>query len=733
MVMRKFFRVLAIIFLSTVSVIFITFAIVFLTPSKIELDPKKLIITSDFINFYDDDNSLVSACNGKTFTNGSVEFSNQIKNAFIAVEDKNFYKHNGLDYKRMVKALFVNLKSFSFKQGASTISQQLIKNTHLTNEKTIDRKITEMKLVKKLEKRYDKDSIITMYLNTIYFGENCFGLNSAAKHYFGVYANELSLAETATLAGIISAPSRLNPNADYDACLKKRNYVIEKMYEQNYITEEEKGVALKEKLVVTEADSDPSVPYLNACLNELDRLNLSPYTLKNCKLLTYYNGEVQKEISTYNADSDYQAVVLDNKSAGVCAYYSSCGEICREIASCGKPLYVYAPALEENFLTEYTKITDEPVDYGGYQPKNYGDKYYGNVTVKESLIKSLNVPAVKVLDGIGINKAKSYAKKLNIEIENDGLSVALGNIGKGIKLKDLAGAYTTFANLGIYKKPHFIKQILDTKGNVIYKNDMKEVNVFSEATASCITDALTECAKSGTAKKLSHLKFSVAAKTGTNGTEKGNYDCYSVGYTTDKTVAVWLGNKDNSPLKLTETGSNTPTYLLGQYLEFLYKGGYPKDFSFEGLEEVFVDKISYDEDGEILLADKNCPEKYKLKLKLKKDNLPTCVSERFSKFNNTDITTTVIDDTVKFEFSLPEYLSVDIYKISDGKKELIYSGFSGFEDKLKDEGIYEYYAIFHINGVKRTDSEPVNLKRVKYAKENAGGNPADIPNDWWLD
>lgn len=731
--MRKFLRVFLVVGLSVFMVTSVVIAVVFLTPSKIELDPKKLIISSDFINFYDDRNSLMSVSDGKTYKDSDAEYKDIIKKAFIAVEDKNFYNHKGLDYKRMVKALFVNLKSFSFKQGASTISQQLIKNTHLSSEKTISRKITEIKLVKKLEKNYTKDQIITMYLNTIYFGENCFGLYNASHHYFNLSPNDLSIAEIATLAGIISAPSRLNPNADYEACLKKRNNVIIKMREQNYINEEEKNIALNEELQVAIPSSDHATPYLKASIDEIETLGLSPYSLKNSKVLTYYNEDIQKEISSYKGDSDYQAIILDNQTAGITAYYSTVGEISREIASCGKPLYVYAPAIEENYITEYTKILDEPVDFGGYKPKNYGDKYYGNVTVKEALSKSLNVPAVKILDSIGIKRAKNYAKKLNIDIENEGLSAALGNIGKGVKLKDLAAGYTTLANSGLYKKPHFIKQITDFKGNVIYKSENLTEKVFSPSTASSVTDALVDCAKSGTAKKLSYLKFSVAAKTGTYGTENGNYDCYSVGYTTDNTVAVWLGNKDNTPLPQKETGSNTPTYLLGKYFEILYKDKYPKDFSFNDLAEVYVDKISYENDGEIILADDNAPEKYKLKLRFKRDFLPENKSKRFSDFTGYEIQTTLNGNTVKFDFSLPDYLSVDIYKISDGQKELIYSGFSAFEDELTKEGLFEYYAVFHIDGIKRIDCEPIKLKSVKLTKENVGGKPADIPDEWWLD
>ena len=730
--MKKFFKVSLIIFLSFVAVIFTTFAIIFLTPSKIELDAKKLINTSDFVNFYDEHNNLISVSSGTVFKEDLTPLSPLIKNAFVAVEDKNFYLHKGLDYKRILKAIYVNLKSFSFKQGASTISQQLIKNTHLTNEKTLKRKIQEIKLVKKLEQNYTKDEIITMYLDTIYFGENTFGIYNASKHYFDLSPNQLSVAQIATLAGLISAPSKLNPNANLDACLKKRNNVINKMYEQNYISFEEKNNALNEPLEVANAETDHLSPYLNACINEIENIKgLSPYSLKNCKVYTYFDKKLQSELATYEATADYQAIVLNNDSCGVLAYYSTTGEIEREIASCVKPILIYAPCIEENYLTEYTKIKDEPTDFFGYKPKNYGDKYYGEVTIKTAISKSLNVPAVKVLDGFGLDKIKPYANKLNIPITNNGLSVALGNLGNGVKLKELASAYTTFANFGEYKNAHFIREIVDNKGITIYKNNEDFKKVYSPATCSVITDCLVDCCKNGTGKKASYLPFEVAVKTGTNGTEKGNLDCYSIGYTTKNTIGVWLGNKDNTLLDNSETGSNTPTYLLSRFFEFLYKDKYPPNFTYQDLTDVVIDKLSYELDGEILIADNNAPKEYTLNLKLKKDSLPSLQSTRFTNYD-LDIKVNLNDNKVEFEFVVPNYINLEIYKIFNGLKSQIECDNLSAQDLLNDNGLYDYYAVITILGKEKIICEPQKITTINYEKENATGNPDGIPNEWWI-
>ncbi len=734
--MKKFLRFF-LVALSTFILIFsIAVLIIFLTPPKIEFNSKLLITSGNFISFYDKRNSLVLSVSENNRQSGKSEFQATLKNAFISVEDKNFYMHKGLDYKRMIKAALVNVKNMSFKQGGSTISQQLIKNTHLSNEKTLSRKITEIKLTRILEKKFSKDEIITAYLNTIYFGENTFGIIDAAKHYFGKEVEELSLSETAVLAGIISAPSLYNPNADLAAATKRRNLVINKMYEQGYITSKERIDALNEKIETIKPENDYIASYINSCFNEIyEKTNLSPYSLNQCKVWTYYNDALQKTISSYESTSGYQAIILDNSTCGVCAYYTNVGEIEREIASCGKPLYVYAPAIEENIITEYTKINDSPIDFNGYSPKNYGNKYNGYVSAKEALSKSLNVPAVKILDALGIKKAKDYAKKLNIDITNDGLSIALGNTAKGITLKNLASAYTTFANFGYYKTPRFIRQISDRTGKIIYKEEENGKQVYSPSTASVITDMLLETVKSGTAKKLSYLPFEVACKTGTNGDEKGNFDCYSVGYSVNNTVACWIGNKDYSRLSLSETGAGTPTFLLGNFFEEINKGNPQANFVYKDLHEVTIDKLSYENSGELLIADENTPDRYALKIYLKNDYPKLSRSTRFTTSEVCDVQADFGANEVNFTLNLPNYVSYKLYRVKDKNSILIYEGQDGFVDKLTTKGIYDYYAIFVIEGKNLVETKPIKVVSVNFRATSAPNNDDDVtpPDTWWLD
>lgn len=725
--MKKFLRVFFTISLSILLLLSVAFLVVFITPPKIEFSSKNLINPSDFTSFYDDNNSLMITLNEANKKVEKEEYNDLIKHAFISIEDKNFYKHNGLDYKRMLKAALVNLKNFSFKQGASTISQQLIKNTHLSNEKTLSRKINEIKLTRILEKNYSKDEIITMYLNTIYFGENTFGLSSAAYNYFGKSPNDLSLQEVATLAGIIASPREFSPRKHPNVSEKRRNLVIQKMYEQGYVSKKELDLAINTHIqTVNDLPSEMS-PYLNACLDEIaEKTDLSPYNLKHCNVLTYYNSSLQKEISSHETEYDYQAIMIDNETCGITAYYSTVGEIKREIASCGKPLYVYAPAIEENYIGEYTKIKDEPVNYNGYSPKNYDNKYHGIVSVKEAVSKSLNIPAVKILDIIGTKKAKQYAKMLGIDISNDGLSIALGNLGNGVKLKDLTCAYTTFANFGIHKSPRFIKKITTRDGKTVYSEDKSANKVFSQSTSSIITNLLTYTSKKGTAKKLSYLPFQVACKTGTSGTENGNYDCYSVGYTSKVTAGVWIGNENYSPMPLGVTGSGTPTYLLGKHLEFVNNHIAQPDFKLLGIKQVAIDKISYETDGAVLIADENAPSRYTLTINVKDETELNEKSDRFSTSSNCSISAEFSDCKVVFTVNLPNYVDYELYRSGKIKDERIYCGRENYADELTESGTYDYYAVYVIHGIKIVRTEREKIIGIKFDLKKS-----EIPKEWW--
>ncbi len=236
------------------------------------LDAAKLIDTEYTAEFYDKNGREISAFSGENLVSEKEDIPSYVKNAFVAVEDKRFYSHKGVDLKALARAAFNNIKSFSFKEGASTISQQLIKNTHLTNEKTIRRKLIEFKLTRQLEKMFTKEEILEMYLNTIYFGKNSYGITAAAKNYFNKNVGELTLGEAAALAGVVKAPSAYSPANDIGKCKERRNLVLKLMKEQNMISESERAKAAAEEIVLAQGEKSAGFFYLQRAKAKLKNI-----------------------------------------------------------------------------------------------------------------------------------------------------------------------------------------------------------------------------------------------------------------------------------------------------------------------------------------------------------------------------------------------------------------------------------------------------------------------------
>lgn len=234
--------------------------------ANVRLDANKLVTPSAYVRLYDASGEEIPAAVAATCAADSLP--DCVGNAFVAVEDKRFYEHHGIDTKRIFGALWHNLTSFSFKEGASTISQQLIKNTHLSSEKTINRKLKEMKLARALEKKYSKEEILSMYLNSIYFGHSAFGIENAAQYYFGIHASQLDAAQSAMLAGIVRSPNRYSPFRDVQRCLSRRDLVLSLMNKQGYLSEEEYAAALQEPLPQEPASQPTQNAYIRLVWNE---------------------------------------------------------------------------------------------------------------------------------------------------------------------------------------------------------------------------------------------------------------------------------------------------------------------------------------------------------------------------------------------------------------------------------------------------------------------------------
>ncbi|MBQ3493901.1 MAG: transglycosylase domain-containing protein, partial [Clostridia bacterium] len=427
--------------------------------NKTEFDINKIKHSQINLNLYDNQNRPIEETNKAVCFVNLNTLPKHTKQCFISIEDKNFYEHNGLNYKRMAGAMLKNIKAMKIKEGASTISQQLIKNTHLSSEKTFTRKFNEILLTKQLEKILSKDEILEYYLNVIYFGDNCYGIENASQHYFSKPAKQLNLLESATLAGMIKAPNIYSPIKNSQKSLERRNVVLYELYQDNKINFQD-YIKLKSSPLETNV-SNPKDEFHNsysqACYEEASRILKMPekqIAIGEYKIYTYFNKEKQETlkqaIKQYDFDYDCSAISM-TKTGEIEAYVGKSNlkiiDIKRQPGSAIKPILVYAPAINENIISPLTQINDEKIDIDGYSPSNVSNKYNGYISVRDCVAKSLNVPAVKTLSYVGVEKAKNYAKMCNIEFDgnDNNLSLALGGMTYGTSLKQLTNSYTALA------------------------------------------------------------------------------------------------------------------------------------------------------------------------------------------------------------------------------------------------------------------------------------------------
>lgn len=739
--MKKLSKIFFLIFAVVTALIigFVFYALII--TSDVNLDKTKLVDFNKTITFLDyEGNVLNEESNNVSLTNIDA-IPKHVTNAFIAIEDKRFYSHKGVDYRGLARAFYNNLKSFSFKEGASTISQQLIKNTHLSNEKTLKRKFLEIKLSKQLEKKYTKKEILEKYLNTIYFGNNCYGIASASKHYFNKKPEELTINESAALAGIIKAPTNYSPLTNTEKCNKRKNVVLTEMLKQNYITQNEYDENIKTDIKTNDKNEYGKYDYCYLAKKELDNiLDDKRIGGNNIKVFTYCNNSIQNTIENCISDNenfnfDKSSLIID-KNGHYVSYKSTCGEIYRQLGSTLKPLAVYAPAIENDVIYSCSAILDEKTNFNGYSPSNYNDKYYGYVSAKDALSKSLNVPAVKILNSLGAEKALNYLNKTDIPVtKNDGnLSLALGATENGAKLSQLVSAYTVFLNEGLYIKPTCIDKITDENGNVIYKNKKISKKIFNDDTIYILNDMLKNAVKNGTAKKLSYNDFDIYAKTGTVGNKNGNSDAYTVSYTSDYILGFWCGNKDNSLMDNTVTGGSLPASFSDVVWKKIYTETKPNDINkCKNVIECNIDKTVYDEEHTVKKASVYTPKKFTKNELFKKNNQPALVSERFSKPKVDNAELLVNSNGISIQLCVKEYYDYKIYRQFDNKKQLVYDSSNGkktnkfIDNNLIANKTYIYSVIpYFINDDTIIEGDETFLPKIKTPTHYAG-------EDWWND
>ena len=538
------------------------------------LSPKLDLKTSGSLYLYDNQNELLYQGSRSNEWANLEDINENLVNAVIAVEDKNFYDHHGFDYLRIAKAMLTNIKKKSIVQGASTISQQYIKNLYLDFDKTWGRKIEEAFLTLELEVHYDKDDILEGYLNTINYGQGNMGIVNAASFYFNKKPKDLTLEEAIILAGIPKNPAGYNPVSNYDASVKRAWVVAKSMLNNKYIDEDTYNNLFKEKLEIfgqTKSNNLQMIMYYQeAVLNELSNIKEVPASLVNAGGLKIYTTldleeqtNMEENILNNKVDDDLQvaSVIVDPKSGAVKALtggmnyaksqYNRALKSKRQVGSTMKPFLYYA-ALENN-MTMSSSFRSEETTFNlasgkTYAPQNAGNIYASKeITMAAALALSDNIYAVKTNLFLGVDKMIDVAKRTGIKANLDEVaSLPLGT--SEINILDYATGYTTFASGGYQKELYFIEKIEDIDGNVLYEHE--DLNrlvinpnytyILNEMMTSTTNDAYVDYTTPTALNIASTLTHKYALKTGST-----NTDYWIVGYNPDRLMMMWMGYDNN--------------------------------------------------------------------------------------------------------------------------------------------------------------------------------------------
>ena len=574
--------------------------------------------------------------------------------AFISAEDARFFEHEGVDVIRIAGAIVADIKAGSYVQGASTISQQLIKLSHLTSEKTISRKAEEAALAYEMERQYSKEDILEMYLNYVYFGGGYYGIEAAAEGYFGVHASDLTLDQSAMLAGILKSPSGYAPHINYAASINRRNNILRLMRDYGYITDDEKKQASARRPTIlhdkneeysgyyTDAVTKSAAALMGITVDELIRGGYSIYSAMDSDI-QHYCEEMFKNGELFPAEDSEAAIVVLEPSTGMVVAmvggrsytggisFNRATDIRRQPGSVIKPVIASAPAFEYLNYTAADMILDEETTFADYTPSNYGNKYYGWVTVREAVTKSLNVPAVKTLSAVGVYRAKDFAKRCGIEFDDkdDSLALALGGFTYGVSPLQIAGAYSCFASGGIYNTPTLIKKITDRNGLTVYEYRQDSRRVMSEANAYILTSMLKSVVTEGTGHRLNTLDIPIAGKTGTVGLANGNRDAWMAGYTPEYTAVVWQGY-DSDRLGLlpsSATGGTYPALMLYELFNHIYPDGRSGDFEKpESVKQYSIDAKTLKKQHKVVLANAMTPQSSRVTEYFTEETAPEDVS-----------------------------------------------------------------------------------------------------------
>jgi penicillin-binding protein 2A len=540
----------------------------------------------------------------------SDEIPKLVKEAFVATEDKRFYDHQGVDIWSIGRAAVKDVMARSMVEGGSTLTQQLAKNMFLSRDKTFFRKATEVSIAMALERKFSKDEILTMYLNRIFFGHQRYGIKAASEFYFGKSnLNELELWQIATLAAMPKGPSAYNPLSNPNDSKARRGVVLQLMYEQGYITEAEmnKAKAVDYKYTPPEKDRKYQA-FIDYVLREAERvtgMTEDDLNIGGFKIFTTMDAQAQtamenafSEDSLFEASKDDQQVqgsmvIMNHENGSLVALlggrdyqtkgYSRVTQSRRQPGSAFKPIVSYAPALESGQYSANSALSNAKQCFGNYCPGNLHG-YSSTISMTDAITKSENIPAVWLLDKIGVNTGVNFAKSVGIQLtdQDKNLAIALGGLSKGTNTLEMAQAYSAFANLGEYQQAYSIKSIEDSSNKTIYKRDKSETKrVMSEQNAYQLTQMLQNVVNDGTGRSA-RLDRPVAGKTGTVQSgiagNSSNRDVWFVGYTPEWTAAVWMGYDNPDAKHMLKNSSKLSAAFFAKVMGDALKGVPVKDF-----------------------------------------------------------------------------------------------------------------------------------------------------------
>jgi len=505
--------------------------------------------------------------------------------AFIAIEDRRFYSHYGVDPIGIARAAVANILHRGVSQGGSTLTQQLAKNLFLTQERTLQRKLQEVELALWLERKHSKSEILELYLNRVYFGSGAYGVEAAAQRYFGKSAKNVTIAEAAMLAGLVKSPSRLAPNRNPEGAEKRAQTVLTAMADAKIITEAQAKASIGHPSYNVKAAGAGTVNYVADWIGEvLDDLigqidqNIVVETSIDPKLQSVAEASIIDELAAKSVKFNVSqgALVAMTPDGAVRAMiggrnyaesqYNRAVTAKRQPGSAFKP-FVYLTAIEAG-LTPETIRQDAPLDVKGWKPENYTHEYFGAVTLTQALALSLNTVAVRVGLEVGAKNVVRTAHRLGISSKLEtNASIALGT--SEVSLTELVGAYAPFANGGRGVAPHVVTKIRTPEGKVLYARLPDQLGqVIEPRSVAMMNTMMQETLLSGTARKAEIPGWMAAGKTGTS---QDFRDAWFIGYTANLVTGVWLGNDDNAPTRKA-TGGGLPVEVWTRFMRVAHQG-----------------------------------------------------------------------------------------------------------------------------------------------------------------